>query len=127
MHSIVNAAYHPLVLKGINQVIKEKYSSSKVIGQTTSVKGLITLLRKYKPDTAIIDVSITWDSKVDLLEEIRQVHPALELHLICVHPVDRIVRDYLENKAKKALQVNVGDYVNKKDLTAFPSSDIDGA
>lgn len=120
MFTVVVAAYHPLVLQGINQILREKYDSGKIIGQTTTVKGLITLLKNHNPTVAIVDVGITWNSNIDILEEITKINPSVEIHFLSVHPADRSVRDYLENKAVRYLKINVGQYINKDDLANFP-------
>ncbi len=120
MFTVVVAAYHPLVLQGINQIVKEKHNSGKIIGQTTTVKGLITLINNHNPTVAIVDVGITWNSNIDILEEVTKINPSIELHFINLHPADRSVRDYLENKAMRYLKINVGKYINKDDLANFP-------
>jgi DNA-binding NarL/FixJ family response regulator len=120
MFTVVVAAYHPLVLQGINQIVYEKHNTGKIVGQTTTVKGLITLIRNHNPTVAIVDVGITWNSNIDIIEEIRKINPSIELHFLNVHPADRSVRDYLENKSIKYLKINVGKYINKDDLANFP-------
>ncbi|MEX0719154.1 MAG: hypothetical protein WD059_00715 [Balneolaceae bacterium] len=104
MSRIIVAAYHPIVVKGLCEALSEKLAKSQVVATATDVKSFLSLLKIHKPDTAVIDVSVTWKSKIDLLDEIYQVYPNIKLHFVSVHPFDQGVQDYLINKMKRKIQ-----------------------
>lgn len=99
MNQVCVVAYHPIVIKGICEIIKEKSPRANVIATATDVKTFISLLKTHKPDSAVIDVSVTWKSKIDIVEEINRIHPHIKLSFISIHPFDHNVQTYLLAKA----------------------------
>lgn len=101
MQKVVIAAYHPLVIKGVVHALEESEADCEIVGRTHSPKGLLELIKRYRPDVAIIDTAITWKSDVELLNEIQRIDPVIELHFIYVHPNDKVVCEYLEKRSSK--------------------------
>lgn len=101
MNKVIIAAYHPIVVKGISAVIQEKLSVFKIIASATNAKTFLSLLDIHKPDTAIVDVSITWKSEIDILDEIHRIHPKVKLFFVSTHPFDGSVQKYLIKRAEK--------------------------
>lgn len=99
MQKIVIAAYHSLVIKGVAKTLEESEIDCKIVGRTHSAKGLVELIKRYNPDVAVIDISITWKSGIDLLDEIQRIDPVMELHFICIHPSDKTVCEYMEKRS----------------------------
>ncbi len=100
MARILTAAWHPVVLAGIRETIARELPDGLVVGEVTTARQFIASLDRLKPDIAIVDVAITWKCGVDLLDEVRRIHPEIELRFIAVHPLDRHVVDYLEEKSR---------------------------
>ena len=101
MNKVLIAAYHPIVLKGISEIIEEKLPGSEIIGTATHAKTFLSLLEIHKPDAAVVDVAITWKSEIDILDEIYKIHPGVKLHFVSTHPFDHSVQKYLVKKAEK--------------------------
>lgn len=114
MKEILIAAYHPLVLKGIHQTIREQLPESQIIGQATSIQKFIKLLETLKPDAAVVDVAVTWKCGVDLLEEVERVHPECILHFISIHPLDQHVLNYLEGQVRGDRQESINGMSGKQ-------------
>lgn len=118
MSRIIVVAHHPIVLKGICDVINEKTPSYQIIDTATDIKSFLSQLKFYKPDAAVIDVSVTWKSEIDLLDEIHHIHPSMQLHFVSIHPFDQSVQEYLSNKVKNRFHQKNTDSVN----SSFQSS-----
>lgn len=103
MQKVVIASFHPLLLKGIISSLEENEVDCEIVGRTHSAKGLLALIKRFNPDAAIIDISITWNCGMDILGEINKIDQAhtLEIHFICTHPIDKNVCEYLEKKSGK--------------------------
>lgn len=101
MSRILVAAYHPIVLKGISEFVSEKLPGSEIIASATHAKTFLSLLEIHKPDAAIVDVTITWKSEIDILDEIYRIHPTIKLHFISTHPFDKNVQKYLVKKTEQ--------------------------
>lgn len=109
MSKVCVVAYHPIVVKGICEIIKEKSPQSSIIATATDVQSFLQLLKVHKPDSAVIDVSVTWKNKVDLIEEVNRVHPKIKLNFISIHPFDHSVKDYLLSQENKRLNSPLHD------------------
>ncbi|MEX1062032.1 MAG: response regulator [Balneolaceae bacterium] len=107
MRRILIAAYHPLVIKGINQALAEQLPGSEIVGQATTIQKFIKLLARHKPDAAVVDVAVTWKCGVDLLEEVERIHPKVVLHFISIHPLDHHVVNYLERQTQGSYHKSV--------------------
>src|SRR5690554_4910683 len=101
MSRILVAAYHPIVLKGISEFVAENLPDSEIVASASHAKTFLSLLKIHKPDAAIVDVTITWKSEIDILDEIYHIHPAIKLHFISTHPFDKNVQKYLVKKTEQ--------------------------
>ncbi|MEX0608922.1 MAG: hypothetical protein WD016_04795 [Balneolaceae bacterium] len=114
MSQVIVAAYHPLVLKGICEAITEELPTAQIVATATDVKSFISLLKLHKPEIAVVEVSVTWKSDMDLMDEIYRVQPNIKMQFVSVHPFDQGVQDYLISKAKKRYHQNsIGCYTPK--------------
>lgn len=115
MQRVVVSAYHPLVLKCIINTLNEKSSGCEIVGQARSAKGLLALLKSYRPDVAVIDLAVNWNSGLDLLAEIHRIEPGIELHFISTHPIDDSPRQFMEKHSPKNRYV----YIKRENLVPF--------
>ncbi len=113
MQKVVVSAHHPLVLKGIISTLNEKNSGCNIVGRARSAKGLLSLVKTYRPDVAIIDLAINWNSKLDLLAEIHKIEPEIELHFISVHPIDDPICQIMEKYSPN----HKYEYIKRESLT----------
>lgn len=101
MSKVLIAAYHPIVLKGLSEIIAEKLPDSQIVATATHAKTFLSLLEIHKPDAAVVDVAITWKSEIDILDEIYKIHPTVKVQFVSTHPFDHSVQKYLINKVEK--------------------------
>lgn len=109
MSTILIAAYHPIVLKGISEVVTEKLPDSKIAATANDAKTFLALLEIHKPKVAVLDVAITWKSEIDILDEIYRIHPTVKLYFVSTHPFDNSVQKYLIKRARKRFKDNASE------------------
>lgn len=99
---------HPLVREWLANVINQQ-PDLIVCGQTEGREGCIDAIEKKRPDVAIVDISLKDCSGFDLIAEIKQRAPKVEVIVLSMHNSPLY--------ARRALRAGASGYVVKRETT----------
>jgi len=99
---------HPLVREWLANVIDQQ-ADLMVCGQSEGREGCIEAIEKKRPDVAIVDISLKDCSGFDLITEIKQHVPRIEIIVLSMHDSPLY--------ARRALRAGATGYVVKRETT----------
>src|SRR5271156_4234138 len=99
---------HPLLRKGVSQLIDQE-KDLVVVGEAEDAHKAITAIEKTKPDVALIDISLSGTSGIELLKNIKVRFPKLKMLVLSMH--DESVY------AHRALRAGASGYIMKQEGT----------
>ena len=99
---------HPLVRERLANVINQQWDLT-VCGESEGRENCIEAIEKKKPDVAIVDISLKDCSGFDLIAEIKQRVPHVEIIVLSMHSSPLY--------AKRALRAGASGYVVKRETT----------
>jgi DNA-binding NarL/FixJ family response regulator len=99
---------HPLVREWLANVINQQWDLT-VCGESEGRENCIEAIEKKKPDVAIVDISLKDCSGFDLIAEIKQRVPHVEIIVLSMHSSPLY--------AKRALRAGASGYVVKRETT----------
>ncbi len=104
MIKIFIADDHPLVRKGVKEILEEEIDL-KVIGDAAYPHEVLEGLRREEPDILVTDLTMPGRSGLDLISDIRQLFPKLPILVLTMHPEERF--------AVRALKAGAYGYLTK--------------
>lgn len=104
MTRILMADDHPIVRRGLRQILSEDSGITEV-GEATTAMDVMRLLRESEWDAVILDVNLPDRSGLDILREIRERTPTLPVLILSMHPEDQF--------AVRVLKAGASGYLNK--------------
>lgn len=104
MIRIIIADDHPLVRKGIKDVLEEEIDF-KVVASAAFPYEILEGIRDHNPDILITDLSMPGRSGLDLIGDVKQLYPKLPILVLTMHPEERF--------AMRALKAGVAGYLTK--------------
>ena len=99
---------HPLVREWLANVINQQWDLT-VCGESEGRENCVEAIEKKKPDVAIVDISLKDCSGFDLIAEIKQRVPHVEIIVLSMHSSPLY--------AKRALRAGASGYVVKRETT----------
>ncbi len=102
--SIIIADDHPLILKGLQDYLKEK--GYKVVGCASDGKEALLLILKHNPDIAILDINMPFMSGLEIAQECKSHDINTKIVLITFEKDGNLL-----NQAK---EINVHGYILKE-------------
>jgi len=99
---------HPLVREWLANVINQQ-ADLMVCGQTEGREGCIEAIEKKRPDVVVVDISLKDCSGFDLIAEIKQHSPRVEIVVLSMHDSPLY--------ARRALRAGATGYVVKRETT----------
>jgi DNA-binding NarL/FixJ family response regulator len=99
---------HPLVREWLANVINQQ-ADLIVCGQTEGREGCIDAIEKKRPDVVVVDISLKDCSGFDLIAEIKQRAPKVEIIVLSMHESPLY--------ARRALRAGATGYVVKRETT----------
>jgi DNA-binding NarL/FixJ family response regulator len=99
---------HPLLRKGVSQLIDQE-KDLVVVGEAEDAHKAITAIENTKPDVALIDISLSGTSGIELLKNIKVRFPKLKMLVLSMH--DESVY------AHRALRAGASGYIMKQEGT----------
>jgi DNA-binding NarL/FixJ family response regulator len=99
---------HPLVREWLANVINQQ-PDLMVCGQSEGREGCIEAIQKKRPDVAVVDISLKDCSGFDLISEIKQSAPRIEIIVLSMHDSPLY--------ARRALRAGARGYVVKRETT----------
>ena len=105
MLRVVIADDHPVVLKGLKEILSEGFDDAIIDGTTTGY-GLINDVQKNQYDLVLLDISLPDINGLEVLKEIRKKKPKLPILIISMYPE--------EQYAHRAMKAGAQGYVTKR-------------
>jgi DNA-binding NarL/FixJ family response regulator len=106
---IVVAYDHELVRRGIRDLLQAQ-RDWKVVGEATGGRQAIEIVKKLKPDIAIVDITMPDMDGLEATRRIRDAARETQILILTMHESDQMVRRVLEMGAR--------GYVLKSDMAA---------
>ena len=99
---------HPLFREGLKTIIGRN-PGYDVIGEAGSGREALKMIKKLKPDLALLDISLPDQSGIELIGDIQHASPQTQVMIISMHSkIDYIVR---------AFQAGARGYIAKESAT----------
>jgi DNA-binding NarL/FixJ family response regulator len=99
---------HPIVIKGLVQIInKQKYLS--VVGVATNRQKALDMIKELKPDMATVDISLKDSNGIELIKDITSIYPDCLTLVLSMH--DELVY------AERAIKAGAKGYIMKQKVT----------
>lgn len=105
MLRILIADDHPIVRKGLRQILEETRNIQS-IEEASSGQEVLDKVKKGKFDIVLLDISMPGISGIDTLEEIKKLQPSLPVLILSMYPE--------EEYALRALKAGASGYLTKK-------------
>lgn len=106
---IVVADDHELVRRGIRDLLQAQ-RDWKVVGEAVGGRDAIEIVKKLKPDIAIVDITMPDADGLEVTRRIREDSHETQILILTMHESDQMVRRVLEMGAR--------GYVLKSDMAA---------
>ena len=95
---------HAVVRKGLKQILQDAFPSA-LIEDVTDAEELLKRVYKEQWDAVISDISMPGRSGLDVLQQIREVHPKLPILILSMHHEDQY--------AIRVLRAGASGFLNK--------------
>ncbi len=106
---------HPIVRQGISQLI-DRESDMQTCAEAADAEEALAACRSSRPDLAIVDLSLTGTSGLQLVKQLRSRFPAVAILTMSMH--DETIY------AERCLQAGANGYLMKQEATATVLSAI---
>src|SRR5205807_5105311 len=104
-HKVLLVDDHPLVREGFAKLINHE-PDLQVCGQAESAGQALTQMAASLPDVAVVDISLKGTNGIELIKQIKALHPGVKLLTLSVH--DEALY------ALRALRAGANGYVMKQ-------------
>jgi len=98
---------HPLFRKGLEQLINSSDETCRICGEASDSAEGMGVIRKLKPDLAIVDLSLPGANGIELVKNIRAEFPKLPVLILSMHDESLY--------ALRALRAGAQGYVMKQE------------
>jgi DNA-binding NarL/FixJ family response regulator len=86
---------HPIVLAGLTALIRSA-PEMELVGEATSGMAAIALIRRTKPDVAVVDISIPEMTGLEVARQVVIEQPAIKVLILTLHDESVYVQQALE-------------------------------
>src|ERR1041385_6056180 len=107
-HRILVVDDHPIVRQGLALLINQE-ADLVVCGEAEEATGAMHVLASSHRDSLIVDISLNGPDGIDLLKNIRSIHPTLPVLILSMH--DESIY------AERALRAGANGYIMKQEAT----------
>jgi len=105
MIKILIADDHPVVRKGLKEIIEE-HSDMKVVDEASTGQEVLEKVFKKEFDVVLLDISMPGKSGLDILKELKSYRPKLTVLVLSMHPE--------EQYAVQVFKAGAAGYLTKK-------------
>lgn len=95
---------HPLVREWLAYLINQQ-ADLTVCGEAESAPGALTSIGSAQPDLSIVDITLKNSSGIELIKNLKELHPSLPVLVLSMHDESLY--------AERALRAGARGYVNK--------------
>jgi DNA-binding NarL/FixJ family response regulator len=99
---------HPLVREWLTNLINQQ-PDMVVCGEAESASHALTVIASTQPDLVVVDLSLKNGSGIDLIKDLKELHPALLVLVLSMHDESLY--------AERALRAGARGYVMKREVT----------
>jgi len=104
MIKILIADDHPIVRKGLKQILSEEIDIGEV-GEAQNSQEVLDLVQKQDWDIVVVDITMLGRGGIDVLKELKQLRPKLPVLILSMHPEDQY--------AVRSLKAGAAGYLTK--------------
>lgn len=101
---ILIADDHALIRKGLKQVLADEFPQSQ-FGEAVNAREALSLVSNQCWDAILLDITMPGQSGLDVLKQIKQLHPKTPVLVLSMHPEDQY--------AMRALKAGASGYLTK--------------
>lgn len=105
MIKILIADDHPIVRKGLKQILEET-TEMVVAGEASNAQEVLNKVLKEDFDIVLLDISMPGRSGLEILKEIKTLKPKLKVLILSIHPE--------EHYAERVLKAGASGYLTKE-------------
>jgi DNA-binding NarL/FixJ family response regulator len=105
--NVLIADDHDIVREGIKSIIKTQ-TEYKVCAEARDGEQAVEMVRKYKPDILLLDITMPKRSGLDIIEQVKHISPPTKIIIITVHKMGAYIL--------KALRQGVNGFFNKDNV-----------
>jgi len=105
MLRVIIADDHPIVLKGLKDIMEESFSDA-VIDEAPRGYKLLNKIKDGSYDLALLDISLPDINGLEVLKEIKKIKPKLPVLMISMYPE--------EQYAARAIKAGAHGYITKR-------------
>ena len=99
---------HPLVREWLTNLINQQ-PDMVVCGEAESASHALAVIASTQPDLVVVDLSLKNGSGIDLIKDLKELHPALLVLVLSMHDESLY--------AERALRAGARGYVMKREVT----------
>jgi DNA-binding NarL/FixJ family response regulator len=99
---------HPLVREWLTNLINQQ-TDMVVCGEAESASHALAVIANTQPDLVVVDLSLKNGSGIDLIKDLKELHPALLVLVLSMHDESLY--------AERALRAGARGYVMKREVT----------
>lgn len=110
---ILMADDHALIRKGLKQVLADEFPNSE-IGEAGNAREALSLATKRPWDAVLLDITMPGQSGLDVLKQLKQLHPKTPILVLSMHPEDQY--------AMRALKAGAAGYLTKNTASEMVAS-----
>ena len=96
---------HPVVRRGLKQILKEEADIVEV-GEAQNSGEVFHLVRSHDWDAVVLDITMPGRGGLDILRELKHEHPQIPVLILSMHPEDQF--------AVRSLKEGAAGYMNKE-------------
>lgn len=104
MIKIVIVDDHSLIRIGLKSRI-EPMVGMEVVGEASTARGLLENLETWNPNVVILDISLPDKNGLDVLKQLKEEYPHIEILILSMHPEERY--------ALRAYKAGAAGYLSK--------------
>ena len=108
MKKVIIVDDHPIVRQGFVLLINQE-DDLDVIGEAEDAPGALSLIRDKKPDLALVDLSLKNSNGLELIKDLKIIHPELLILVVSLHDEDVY--------AERALRAGAKGFIMKAEAT----------
>ncbi len=99
---------HPLVREWLTNLINQQ-TDMVVCGEAEDAPQALSVIGNTQPDLAVVDISLKGGSGIELIKDLKQLHPKLLIVVLSMHDESLY--------AERALRAGARSYIMKREVT----------
>ena len=104
MISVLISDDHAIVRRGLKEILLRELPGA-VCGEAENAQQVLDEIQKQHWDLVILDVTMPGPSGIDVLRDVKRLHPKLPVLVLSMHPEDQY--------GKRVLKAGASGYMNK--------------